>query len=166
MDLEKEVEKYKSGNNTSFEKIYKETKSLVQFAIYSKIPNRYIVEDLIQDTFVKVNQMIQSYQAKSFRSWIYTIAKNTALDYLKKKKEETIDGLDVLPDMKSTHHPFLYYAIRHLEEIEREVFLMKVLCGHTTKKISEILNLKPSLVNQYYYLAKEKLRECLEDKKL
>ncbi|MDE6655791.1 MAG: RNA polymerase sigma factor [Anaeroplasmataceae bacterium] len=165
MDLEKEVEKYKQGNSTSFEKLYKETKSLVQFAIYSKIPNRYIVEDLIQDTYVKVNQMIQSYQAKSFRSWIYTIAKNTALDYLKKKKESSVDSLDILPDMKSTH-PYLYYAIRHLEEIEREVFLMKVLCGHTTKKISEILTLKPSLVNQYYYLAKEKLRKCLEDEEI
>ncbi|MCM1130627.1 MAG: RNA polymerase sigma factor [Roseburia sp.] len=165
MDLEKEVEKYKQGNQQSFEKIYNETKALVRFAIYSKIPNRFIVEDLIQDTYVKVNQMISNYQAKNFRSWIYIIAKNTALDYLKKKKESSMDDLDVLPDMKSTH-PYLYYAIRHLEEIEREVFLMKVLCGHTTKKISEILNLKPSKVNEHYYLAKQKLRKCLEDEEL
>ncbi|MDE6407367.1 MAG: sigma-70 family RNA polymerase sigma factor [Anaeroplasmataceae bacterium] len=165
MDLEKEVEKYKLGNSQAFDRIYNETKALVRFAIYSKIPNRFIIEDLIQDTYVKVNQMIFEYQAKNFRSWIYTIAKNTALDYLKKKKEASMKSLDILPDMKSSH-PYLYYAIRHLEEIEREVFLMKVLCGHTTKKISEILNLKPSLVNQYYYLAKNKLKECLEEEEL
>ncbi|MDE7106252.1 MAG: sigma-70 family RNA polymerase sigma factor, partial [Anaeroplasmataceae bacterium] len=150
MDLEKEVEKYKQGNLHSFDKIYNETKPLVRFAIYSKIPNRFIIEDLIQDTYVKVTKMISNYDAKNFRSWIYTIAKNTALDYLKKKKEASLDNLEILPDMKSTH-PYLYYAIRHLEEIEREVFLMKVLCGHTTKKISEILNLKPSIVNEQYY---------------
>ncbi|MDE6661089.1 MAG: RNA polymerase sigma factor [Anaeroplasmataceae bacterium] len=165
MDLEKEVEKYKQGNAQSFDKIYHETKALVQFAIYSKIPNYFIIQDLIQDTYVKANQMISNYQAKNFRSWIYTIAKNVALDYLKKKKETNLDNLDVLPDMKSTH-PYLYYALRHLEEMEREVFLMKVLCGHTTKKISEILNLKPSIVNQLYYSAKQKLKECLEDEEL
>ena len=87
MDLEKEVEKYKQGNAQSFHKIYYETKDLVQFAIYSKISNRFIIQDLIQDTYVKVNQMISNYQAKNFRSWIYTIAKNVDLDYLKKKKE-------------------------------------------------------------------------------
>lgn len=165
MDLEKEVEKYKQGNITSFDKIYCETKALVRFAIYSKIPNQCIINDLIQDTYVKVNQVIYSYQAKNFRSWIYTIAKNIALDYLKKKKETSVENIDILPDMKSTH-PFLYYAIRHLEEIEREVFLMKVLCGHTTKKISEVLNLKPSLVNQHYYLAKQKLKKYLEEEEL
>lgn len=162
MDLEKEVEKYKQGNQSSFDKIYHETKALVRFAIYSKIPNSFLIDDLIQDTYVKVNQMIISYQSSNFRSWIYTIAKNIALDYLKKKKEVTMENMDFLPDAKSTH-PYLYYAIRHLTEEEREVFLMKVLCGHTTKRISSILNLKPSIVNLYYYSAKQKLKKYLEE---
>ncbi|MDE7385368.1 MAG: RNA polymerase sigma factor, partial [Anaeroplasmataceae bacterium] len=108
MDLEKEVEKYKLGNTQAFDKIYHETMALVRFAIYSKIPNQGIIEDLMQDTYVKINLMIGEYQAKNFRSWIYTIAKNTALDYLKKKKETNLDSIDILPDMKSTH-PYLYY---------------------------------------------------------
>lgn len=162
MDLEKEVERYKQGNSSSFDKIYYETKPLVQFAIYSIIPKRYIVEDLVQDTYVKMNQMILNYQSKNFRAWIYLIAKNKALDYVKRKKEMMVDTLDILPDIKNTH-PYLHYAIRHLEEAEREVFLMKVLCGHTTKRIAEILDSKPSVINQYYYSAKEKLKKCLEE---
>lgn len=165
MNLEKEVERYKLGNQSSFDIIYYETKSLVRFAIYSIIPKRYIVEDLVQDTYVKMSQMISSYQSNNFRSWIYAIAKNTALDYVRKKKEMTVDTLDVLPDIKSTH-PYLYYAIRHLDEAEKEVFLMKVLCGHTTKKIAQILDVKPSIVNQAYYSAKEKLKKCLEENPL
>ena len=62
-------------------------------------------------------------------------------------------------------HPYLYYAIRHLDEVEREVFLMKVLCGHTTKRISEILGLSKMVVNKTYYEAKEKLKKELEDVK-
>lgn len=162
MDLEKEAEKYKSGNQTSFDKIYYATKDLVRYAIYTIIPNRHIIEDLVQDTYVKVAQALPKYQTKNFRAWIYLMAKNTALDYVKKRKEHTLDEVDFYPDEKSTH-PYLYYAIRHLQEQEREVFLMKVLCGHTTKRISEILNIKPFIVNQYYSQAKQKLKNSLKD---
>lgn len=162
MDLEKEVKRYKAGEEKAFDNIYNETYSLVRFAIYSKIPNKHIVEDLIQDTYMKANNNIASYEQNSFRSWIYNIAKNTALDYLKRKKKITANYLEDNLDIKS-NHPYLYYAIRHLEEIEREVFLLKVLCGHTTKRIADILDLKPSRVNEYFYLAKNKLKEALQD---
>ncbi len=162
MDLEKEVKRYKTGEEKAFNNIYNETYSLVRFAIYSVIPNKHIIEDLIQDTYMKVANKIDSYEQNSFRSWIYNIAKNTALDYLKRKKEINADYLEDNLDIKS-NHPYLYYAIRHLEEREKEVFLLKVLCGNTTKKIAYILNLKPSKVNEYFYLAKNKLKEALKD---
>lgn len=162
VDLEKEVERYKNGCNKAFDHLYQETVSLARFAIYQFIPNPRSIEDLLQDVYMKVSASIQGYSAKSFRAWIYILAKNTALDYLKKKKEILSDDQVLSSGIQETH-PYLYYAIRHLGEIEREVFLMKVLCGHTTKRISEILNLRPSVVNQYYYQAKEKLKESLEE---
>lgn len=164
MGLEREVLKFKSGNEKSFDYIYKETVGLVRFAIYQIIPNRYIIDDLIQDTFMKVSKNIATYTESNFRSWIYRIAKNLAIDYLKKKREKVTDSVDFLVNEKSMH-PYLYYAIRHLGELEREVFLMKVLCGHTTKRISEILGLTPMVVNKTYYDAKEILRKALEDVK-
>lgn len=165
VDLEKEVEKYKSGNKASFDKIYFETKNLVQYAIYSIIPNRYIVEDLIQDTFTKVSKIILQYHSNNFCAWIYCIAKNLALDYVKRKKEILVEDLEEVSRVEITH-PYLQYAIRHLEELEREIFLMKVLCGHTTKRVSEILDMKPSQVNFYYTQAKQKLKNSLKDDQL
>lgn len=162
VDLEKEVERYKNGCEKAFDHLYKETVSLARFAIYQRIPNQKIIEDLLQDVYMKVSTSISNYSAKSFRAWIYTLAKNTALDYLKKKKEILCEEQILYFGIQETH-PYLYYAIRHLEEIEREVFLMKVLCGHTTRRISEILNIQPSLVNHYYYQAKEKLKQSLEE---
>ena len=164
MGLEREVLKFKSGNEKSFDYIYAETMGLVRFAIYQVIPNRYIVEDLIQDTYMKVSKNIATYTESNFRAWIYRIAKNLAIDYLKKKREKITDSVDILVNEISMH-PYLYYAIRHLDEVEREVFLMKVLCGHTTKRISEILGLSKTVVNKTYYEAKEKLKKELEDVK-
>lgn len=161
MDLEKEVLKFKSGDEKAFDVIYENTVSLVRFAIYSVIPNKNIIEDLIQDVYTKVSNQIQLYSSNNFTSWIYRIARNLAIDYVKKKKEFFTDDVDYLENTKSSH-PYLYYAIRHLEDVEREVFLMKVLCGHTTKKISKILDIEITKVNQIYYRAKEKLKASLE----
>lgn len=162
MGLEKEVLRFKTGNEQSFNIIYKETVGLVRFAIYQIVPNKYIIEDLIQDVYMKVSTSIATYKESNFRSWIYRIAKNLAIDYLKKKREKITDSIDFLASEKSIH-PYLYYAIRHLNDDEREVFLMKVLCGHTTKRVSQILDMKVFDVNQLYYQAKEKLRKSLEE---
>ena len=162
MGLEKHVIRYKSGDEKAFDDIYSETFPLVRFAIYQIIPNKYVVEDLTQEVFMKVVSHIQHYSEKNFKAWIYRVAKNSALDYLKKKKEIISDDVDFLENTKKTH-PYLYYAIRHLSEQEREVFLMKVLYGHTTKKIAQILDLSPSVINQIYYDAKEKLKKSLEE---
>jgi len=60
--------------------------------IYSFV-SRYInnsgqdSEDITQDVFVKVWKHIKRFdQSKSFKTWIFEIAKNTAIDFMKKKK--------------------------------------------------------------------------------
>lgn len=160
MNLEKLASEFKNGNQKAFDAIYKETLPYVRLAIYTYVQDKYIIEDLIQDTYMKVNSNISKYLSTSFNNWIYTIAKNTALDYVRKKKEERIEDVSYIPDKVS--HPYLNYAINHLDEIEKEVFLMKVLCGFTTKKISETLVLKIKEVNNIYYRAKDKLKRELE----
>lgn len=161
MNLEAYVEEYKNGNEKAFHKIYQETFSLVRFAIYGYIQDKAIVEDLIQDTYMKVSERISSYQSHNFQNWIYTIAKNTAVDYIRKRKESSLENTAQVPAQDT--HPYLKYALNHLDDNLREVFLMKVLCGHTTKKIALALNKKPSEVNQMYYQAKAILKKCLEE---
>jgi RNA polymerase sigma-70 factor (ECF subfamily) len=160
MSLEKYVNLYKSGNDKAFDYIYKETLPLVRVAIYRYIQNRNVIEDLIQDTYMKVARGIKIYDSNNFKNWIYTIAKNTTLDYIKKKKEIISDNLDYV---STGSNPYLNYALNHLDDNLKEVFLLKVLCGHTTKKIAEALNLKPQEVNQMYYQAKNELKRCLKE---
>ncbi len=160
MDLEKYAQELKNGNEKAFNVIYKETFSFVRLAIYSYVQNKETVEDLIQETYMKVNKNIANYSSNHFNNWIYTIAKNIAVDYVRKKKESRIDE-DIIVD--TVKHPYLNYILNHLDSTLKEVFLMKVLYGHTTKKIASILNVKPSEVNQMYYQAKEILKRNLKE---
>ncbi len=161
MRLEKIAIAYKNGDQKAFDIIYKETYSYVRFAIYSYVQNKYIVEDLIQDTYMKITKNISSYNYNSFSNWVYTIAKNTALDYARKKKEVVLEDTSYIPD--NATNPYLNYALSHLDPKLREVFLMKVLLGHTSKKIASILELKPSQVNLMYYEARASLKKSLKE---
>jgi RNA polymerase sigma-70 factor (ECF subfamily) len=52
-------------------------------------------EDIAQDTFFKAWKHIKRFQAdKAFRPWLYAIARNTALDHLKKRRASTFSELD------------------------------------------------------------------------
>lgn len=161
MNLEKLVLDYKAGNEKSFDKIYKETLPLVKSAILNYITDKDTVLDLIQDTYLTFVEKKDSYNSKSFSAWIYTVAKNKALDYLKKKKEVLMDITDIIPD--NSISPCLTYVINKLEPNLREVFLLKVLVGYSSKKVSTSLDIDVSLVNKYYYEAKEILRKELKD---
>jgi RNA polymerase sigma-70 factor (ECF subfamily) len=161
MNLEKLVVHYKAGNEKSFDKIYKETLPLVKSAILNYITDKDTVLDLIQDTYLTFVEKKETYNSHSFSAWIYIVAKNKALDYLKKKKEVLMDTTDIIPDKSIS--PCLTYVINKLEPNLREVFLLKVLVGYSSKKVSTSLGIDVSLVNKYYYETKEILRKELKD---
>ncbi len=105
----------KSMANTNYsqytdEKLARECKILDEYA-FQEIAKRYIrpifnfvrryahsddiAEDITQDTFFKVWKNIKQYkQGMKFRPWLYTVARNTALDYIKKKRASLFSELD------------------------------------------------------------------------
>ena len=162
MSLDKYVKAYQEGSEKAFETLYKETYKFARCVIYTYVQNANTIEDLLQETYTKASNKLKTSSITNFRNWIYTLAKNTALDYVKRKKEICLEDTDLLPDREK--NPYLYYALDHLDKDCRDVFLMKVLCGYSTKKISEVLNLSIKTVNNLYYKAKDILKASLGDK--
>ena len=58
-----------------FNRIYAEYKNKVTAYVYNKVGDRSMVEDLVEDVFVKVYQHLDSYDEtkSSLSSWIYTL---------------------------------------------------------------------------------------------
>lgn len=161
MDLEKIVLKYKeTKDEVYFNKIYLETNKLVKSIIYQYCAEKNIIDDLTQDVYLKLVKNIDNYETKNFYNYLYLIAKNTAIDYTRKTRE--LPNLDpsYIPD--KSINPYLNFALSHLDNNLKEIFIMKVLLGYTTKKISEILNSTPKKINNAYYKAKEILKHELE----
>jgi RNA polymerase sigma-70 factor, ECF subfamily len=73
---------------------------LLRYLIYLS-GNRELAEDLFQETWIRVLERGHLYDGKhEFSTWLYAVARNLTLDYLRKKSPLSLDGL-----MENEEHP-------------------------------------------------------------
>lgn len=83
------------GQELAFEKLLKKYINSVFNFIYQLVRDEEEAEDISQETFFKVYRQLKSFdETKSFKTWLYIIAKHTTFDYLKKKKAVPFSLLD------------------------------------------------------------------------
>jgi RNA polymerase sigma-70 factor, ECF subfamily len=82
------ISKVLDGDEEVFAEIVKIYLKPIYNFLYRLAGDRDAAEDLTQETFVKVWKNLKRFdQKRNFKTWLFTIAKNTAFDWLKKKKE-------------------------------------------------------------------------------
>lgn len=130
--------------------IYQDYSQKVKGYILSKVNDYNLAEDLCSDVFVKVYEKLDTYDKNkaSISTWIYTIARNTLIDYYRSNKEElelkeeiaipeedddeicTQDNLDKLAS-----------CLEKLNDREKNIILLHYYKGLTLKEISEKMNI-------------------------
>jgi len=133
-------------DNEAFRIIYEQTKKGVFSIIISLVKNRTITEDLMQDTYIKMIQKIRQYQkGRNFNAWLMQIAKNTALDYLRKHQRETIYDPQ---EQAYIHEPLKTEAktydvldiVEPLDEIEKQIVLLRAVADMKFKDIAQLVD--------------------------
>ena len=82
---------YLKGDEKSLELLIQSYLKPIYSFVYRCTGNTQDAEDVTQEVFVKVWRNLKKFdQRKSFKTWIFAIAKNTAFDHLKKRKGDTI----------------------------------------------------------------------------
>ncbi|MFA5029757.1 MAG: sigma-70 family RNA polymerase sigma factor [Patescibacteria group bacterium] len=78
---------YLRGHQEALEILIKRYLNLVYGAVYRLVSSQVEAEDITQETFIRAWKNLKKFdQQKNFRVWLMAIAKNAALDYLKKKR--------------------------------------------------------------------------------
>jgi len=78
---------YLAGDEKSLEILIKRYLKPIYSFVYRYVGNGQEVEDITQEVFVKVWRNLKKFdKQKSFKTWIFSIAKNTSIDCLRKKK--------------------------------------------------------------------------------
>jgi RNA polymerase sigma factor (sigma-70 family) len=83
------VSLYQTGNEEAFEMLLLRHKSRIYTAIYLIVKDRYVAEDLLQETFIKVVNTIKSgryNEEGKFLPWLSRVAHNLAIDHFRKRK--------------------------------------------------------------------------------
>lgn len=81
------VAKYLNGDAESLEILIRQYMPAVYRFVYRYVGNAEDAEDITQEAFVKAWRNLKRFdRTKSFKTWIFAIAKNTGIDFLKKKK--------------------------------------------------------------------------------
>ena len=76
--------------NREFIESYENYKNLILRTAYTYSGNREAAEDITQETFLKLYIGYDSMKKENIPSWLYTTAKNMALNYKKKAKWEVL----------------------------------------------------------------------------
>ncbi|VXB83917.1 RNA polymerase subunit sigma-24 [Flavobacterium sp. 9AF] len=153
--------------NKLFESLFSDYKEKIYRLCYSYSNDNDTAKDLLQESFSKVWTHLDTFQNKSeYSTWIYRIAVNTCLNYLRSTKNKRVEFRDALPEMREeeidveTQINHLYIAIKELEEIDRLLISM-VLDDISYKEIGTILGISENNVGVKVHRIKKQLKDIL-----
>ncbi|MEI6553527.1 MAG: sigma-70 family RNA polymerase sigma factor, partial [bacterium] len=88
---------YLSEGRTSFNILVERYAPSVYLFIFKLVGNKEDSEDIVQETFIKAWQKLAKFDTDlSFKTWLFSIAKNSAVDKLRKKKSIAFSSLNIL----------------------------------------------------------------------
>ncbi len=148
------------------------------------VGNEHEAEDITQETFLKAWKSIANYrvEASRFKTWVLRIARNTSIDYLRKKKHivfsefdtdagqnvltETVPDTNDLPDELFARVQDAEVVARALDTLQpkfKEVLLLHYTNHLTFDEIGLMLEESPNTVKSRHRRALQTLRVYLKD---
>jgi RNA polymerase sigma-70 factor (ECF subfamily) len=154
------IAEYLSGDEKSFEILMNRHISRVYNFVYRLVPKNIDVDDIVSETFFKVWKNLKKFRAEEkFTTWLFTIARNTAYDTMRKKSAltfsnfDTDDGKNFITDTLTDTEPLPPEILEQAENKKivenllkkispdyREVLLLHYINEFTFEEIGKILN--------------------------
>lgn len=145
MDLDEIIEEFRVCNYKNFDYFYNETKKTVFFAIASIVKDNSIIDDLMQDTYIRFLENIDKYKSKTnLRAYLSTMAHNITINYYNKEKKLVHDDrlFDYIPSKTSSVDYGEIEAmdmLKDLDDISREIIVLHVLNDLKFRDIADII---------------------------
>lgn len=168
------LQQLKKGGEPAFNTLYRLHSKILYSNILHLVKDAEISKDILQDLYLKIWESRENIDTdKSFKSFLFTIARNMVYDYLRKV------SLDQKARIRLMSNVFEFYT--HIEEdvdlkektellrgaIEtlplqcRRVYTLSKLDGKSHQEISELLGISISTVNNHMVRANKEVRAYL-----
>lgn len=156
--------------NTS-EHVWKEYHTMLRAFIQSKVSDNLVVDDILQDVFLKMHTGLTSLNDKTkIKSWLYQITRNTIIDHYRAQKPgnnfpedipepESDPSEEVLQELSACLHPM----IQLLPDSNREAIIMSEIHGLTQKEVAEKQGISLSGAKSRIQRGRARLKEMLDE---
>jgi RNA polymerase sigma factor (sigma-70 family) len=182
----KAIELVLSGDLDSFKLIQNKYKKLISALVRKMIKDEDDVQDLVQETFIKAYNALSTYNPiYPFSSWLYRIASNSCIDFLRKKRFKTIslnqpnpnsedepffeiEDKSTMPDinlLSEERRNALNSALAALPENLRYIIKLRHEDDMEYTQIAEHLNIPMGSVKTYLFRARKMLLSSLKKDK-
>ncbi|MGO1369949.1 MAG: RNA polymerase sigma factor [Senegalia sp. (in: firmicutes)] len=130
---------------------------------WSYLYNHEDIEDVFQDTILKVYENIKKlHKKKYFETWFIRILINECKMKLRKRKKEVLKA-EITYEKKHEDNYNFYEEINKLEDKFREAIVLKYISQYTQEEISEILDIPIGTVKSRIYRGLKELRKLMQE---
>jgi len=169
------IDLYRSGRQQqAFNEIVKAYSERLYWHVRSIVDSHDDTDDLLQDIFIKIWAALPSFRGEAqLFTWIWRIATNEALNFIKKNSKAQLSSLDDMSDYASripdedAHldgdqvQQLLSVAVSKLPPVQRAVFSMRYYDEMKYEEISEIMGSSVSSLKASYHFAYEKVKDFI-----
>ena len=153
---------------SSFAELYRATFSDVYAYVATIVPDRSAAEDVTSQAYERAYRKRRSFDARrgSERAWIFGIARNAALDELRRRRRsatlvaEPPDQVLVAHDEVAVRRATVRAALETLEARDRELIALKFHGGLSNAELAKVLGMSESNAGTRLHRAVSKLREA------
>ena len=166
--------RFLSGDKDAIEEIIRDYKDGLVFYLFNIVGNIHRAEELTIDTFVKLFYERPKYKGRcSFKTWLYSIGRYTALDYIRKNKrvsEFSIDDALDISDGENLERDYikneeryrLRQTINRLKPEYSQVLYLIYFEGFDTSETAKIMDKSNKQITDLLYRAKAALKKEIE----
>jgi RNA polymerase sigma-70 factor (ECF subfamily) len=179
------VERARRGDLRAYDELVKRYQERIYATVYHMTSNHEDANDLAQEAFVKAYQALKSFKGgSSFYTWLYRIAVNKTINFLKQRKNRQHMSLNDL-DFNAEHNPDLVAlisdktprraaglselqeklneALLKLSESHRLAVVLHDVQGLSHEEIAKIMHCNIGTVRSRLFYARQQLQALLAD---
>jgi RNA polymerase sigma factor (sigma-70 family) len=179
------VRRAQNGDYTAFDGLVQRFQERIYATVYHMTSNHEDANDLTQETFIKAYKALASFKGdSSFFTWVYRIAVNKTINFLKTRKNKIHLSLNDL-DFNAEHDPELVAfvsdktprrdiglselqeklneAMQRLSDVHRLVVTLHDVQGLSHDEISKIMDCNTGTVRSRLFYARQQLQGYLSD---
>ncbi|MCM1136308.1 MAG: RNA polymerase sigma factor [Clostridium sp.] len=185
--FEKAVARMVQGDKAGLKEIYENYVGYIYRIVYEVLQNKENAEDVTSEFFIRLWDKAEQFKpGGGHRGYLAVMARNMAIDFLRKHRREELTalmqdlGTDSEDDEKDSHFHRKFppqdveskveqevlgdmtvsKALETLKPAERQIVSLKVLGELTFKEIAQCMNIPMGTVTWKYQNAMKKLRRC------